>query len=204
MVREVITISVGQCGNQLGTTTWKQYCAEHFIDSSIDPIWKKQGPSKYLSHQPNRQIQNNDNSFTCFFEEIPDKHFIARNISIDLEPNVIDNIKTSSLSNIFNHEHLLNGNEDAASNFARGHYTIGAEIIDKYNETMRKIVDHCDNIQGFIINHSVSGGTGSGLGALILERIAIDYRKKSKISFSVYPSPNLSTSITEPYNALLT
>merc|ERR1712110_970919 len=51
--------------------------------------------------------------------------------------------------------------------------------------------------------HSVGGGTGSGLGALILERIAVDYRKKSKIGFEVYPAPNISTCIVEPYNAML-
>merc|ERR1712154_104185 len=52
-------------------------------------------------------------------------------------------------------------------------------------------------------NHAVGGGTGSGLGALILERIAVDYRKKSKIGFEIYPAPNLSTCIVEPYNAML-
>merc|ERR1712079_592331 len=65
-------------------------------------------------------------------------------------------------------------------------------------------VDNCDNVQGFVVNHSVGGGSGSGLGALILERIAVDYRKKSKLGFEVYPSPTISTCVVEPYNALLT
>jgi tubulin alpha len=56
---------------------------------------------------------------------------------------------------------------------------------------------------GFVIGHSVGGGTGSGLGALILERLAVDYRKKPKVGFEIYPSPNLSTCVVEPYNALL-
>jgi tubulin alpha len=64
-------------------------------------------------------------------------------------------------------------------------------------------VDNSQNVQGFIINHAVGGGTGSGLGALILERIAVDYRKKSKIGFEIYPAPNISTCIVEPYNAML-
>jgi tubulin alpha len=81
---------------------------------------------------------------------------------------------------------------------------VGKEIIDKVNDRLRKLVDNCENVQGFVINHSVGGGTGSGLGALILERIAVDYRKKSKLGFEVYPSPNLSTCVVEPYNALLT
>merc|ERR1711950_76145 len=93
--------------------------------------------------------------------------------------------------------------EDAANNFARGHYTVGKEILDQVNDRLRKLVDNSQNVQGFIINHAVGGGTGSGLGALILERIAVDYRKKSKIGFEIYPSPKISTCIVEPYNSML-
>merc|ERR1719347_2506368 len=53
------------------------------------------------------------------------------------------------------------------------------------------------------MTHSVGGGTGSGLGMLILERLAVDYRKKSKLGFEIYPSPNISTCVVEPYNGLL-
>ena len=101
------------------------------------------------------------------------------------------------------HPELINGKEDAANNFARGHYTVGKEIIDKVNDRMRKLVDNCDNVQGFVVNHSVGGGTGSGLGALILERMAVDYRKKSKLGFEIYPSPIINNWVVEPYNALL-
>merc|ERR1711988_374231 len=93
--------------------------------------------------------------------------------------------------------------EDAANNFARGHYTVGKELMDIVNDRVRKLVDNCENVQGFIVNHAVGGGTGSGMGMLILERLAVDYRKKSKIGFEIYPSPNLATCIVEPYNGLL-
>merc|ERR1719471_2375469 len=76
---------------------------------------------------------------------------------------------------MFHPEFLLNGKEDAANNFARGHYTVGKEILDQVNDRLRKLVDNSANVQGFIINHAVGGGTGSGLGALILERIAEPY-----------------------------
>merc|ERR1712066_643488 len=82
-------------------------------------------------------------------------------------------------------------------------YTVGKEILDQVNDRLRKLVDNSQNVQGFIINHAVGGGTGSGLGALILERIAVDYRKKSKIGFEIYPAPKISTCIVEPYNAML-
>merc|ERR1711881_702638 len=126
-----------------------------------------------------------------------------RNITVDLEPTVVDDVRTGSYSQMFHPEFLLNGKEDAANNFARGHYTVGKEILDQMGDRLRKLVDNSQNVQGFIMNHAVGGGTGSGLGALILERIAVDYRKKSKIGFEVYPAPKISTCIVEPYNAML-
>merc|ERR1712156_958068 len=82
-------------------------------------------------------------------------------------------------------------------------YTTGKEIMDSVSDRLKKAVEDCDNLQGFIMTHSVGGGTGSGMGMLILERLAVDYRKKSKIGFEIYPSPNISTCIVEPYNGLL-
>ena len=164
MVREVLTINVGQCGIQMGSTIWVQYCAEHGITPKGD------NPSTA-----------DDGTFQCFFEETGAGQYVPRNLMVDLEPNVIDDVKNSEFSAIYHPEFLLAGKEDAANNFARGHYTVGKEMIDKVNDRLRKMVDNCDNVQGFVVNHSVGGGTGSGLGALMLERIAVDYRKKSKV-----------------------
>jgi len=187
MVREVLTINVGQCGIQMGSTIWEQYCAEHGIEKDGS------NPSTH-----------DDGTFQCFFEETGAGQFVPRNLMVDLEPNVVDDVKNSKFSAIYHPEFLLAGKEDAANNFARGHYTVGKEMIDKVNDRLRKMVDNCDNVQGFVVNHSVGGGTGSGLGALMLERIAVDYRKKSKLGFEAYPSPTISTCVVEPYNALLT
>jgi len=61
----------------------------------------------------------------------------------------------------------------------------------------------CKGLQGFLIFHAVGGGTGSGLGSLLMERLSVDYGKKSKIGFTVYPSPQVSTAVVEPYNSVL-
>jgi len=50
---------------------------------------------------------------------------------------------------------------------------------------------------------SMGGGTGSGLGSLILEKIAMDYGKKCKLNFNIFPSPRLSNTIIDPYNSIL-
>jgi tubulin alpha len=54
-----------------------------------------------------------------------------------------------------------------------------------------------------MVFHSFGGGTGSGFGSLLLERLSIDYGKKSKVEFAVYPSPQVSTAVVEPYNSVL-
>ena len=54
-----------------------------------------------------------------------------------------------------------------------------------------------------MIFHSFGGGTGSGFGSLLLNRLSIDYGKKTKVEFAVYPSPQISTVVVEPYNAVL-
>merc|ERR1712087_702245 len=144
-----------------------------------------------------------DKYFTTFYEETGAGQYVPRNITVDLEPTVVDDVRTGDYAQMFHPEFLLNGKEDAANNFARGHYTVGKEIMGQVNDRLRKLVDNSQNVQGFIIHHAVGGGTGSGLGALILERIAVDYRKKSKIGFEIYPAPKISTCIVEPYNAML-
>merc|ERR1719402_275772 len=128
---------------------------------------------------------------------------IPRNLYVDLEETTIDCVKSGELSKLFNTNMLVSGKEDAANNFARGHYTVGKEKMDNINEKVKTIVEACDNLQGFLMCHAVGGGTGSGLGMLILERLAVDYRKKSKIGFEIYPAPSISTCIVEPYNGLL-
>merc|ERR1712130_556356 len=95
------------------------------------------------------------------------------------------------------------GKEDAANNYARGHYTIGKEVIDLVLDRIRKLADNCTGLQGFMIYHSFGGGTGSGFGSLLLERLSVDYGKKSKIEFAVYPSPQIATAVVEPYNSVL-
>jgi hypothetical protein len=48
------------------------------------------------------------------------------------------------------------------------------------------------------------GGTGSGFTSLLMERLSVDYGKKSKLEFAIYPAPQISTAVVEPYNSILT
>ena len=46
-----------------------------------------------------------------------------------LQPTVIDEVRTGTYRQLFHPEQLISGKEDAANNFARGHYTIGKMVL---------------------------------------------------------------------------
>ncbi|KIH45319.1 hypothetical protein ANCDUO_24641 [Ancylostoma duodenale] len=60
-------------------------------------------------------------------------------------------------------------------------------------KTLREREDLSHGIfQGFLVFHSFGGGTGSGFTSLLMERLSVDYGKKAKLEFSVYPAPQVS------------
>lgn len=186
-MREIINLHIGQAGIQVGNACWQLYSQEHGIqkDGAIDESVAK----------------NSDPS--VFFSETSRGRYVPRNIMVDLEPSVIDSVRTGDYKSLYHPGQLLSGKEDAANNFARGHYTVGKEMVDKTIDRIRKIADNCTSLQGFLIFNSVGGGTGSGFASLLLERLSVEFAKKSKIGFTVYPSPEVSTSVVEPYNSVL-
>ena len=181
----------------------------------------------HMVWQPDGRLSENspsvhDSGFSTFFSETGSGKHVPRSLYVDLEPNVIDEVKTGTYRSLFHPETLVTGKEDAANNCkisvhrhqhlnidflftdARGHYTIGKELIDTVMDKARRLADNCTGLQGFFVFHSFGGGTGSGFGALLLERLSTDYGKKSKLEFSVYPAPKMSSSVVEPYNSILT
>jgi tubulin alpha len=190
-MREVISVHVGQAGCQIGNACWELYCLEHGIDPD------GQMPS-------DKTVGYGDDSFNTFFSETNSGKHVPRAVFADLEPSVIDEVRSGIYRHLFHPEQLITGKEDAANNYARGHYTVGKEIIDQVMDKLRKLSDQCTGLQGFLIFHSFGGGTGSGFASLLMERLSVDYGKKSKLEFAVYPAPRISTAVVEPYNTILT
>lgn len=128
-----------------------------------------------------KTVGGGDDSYNTFFSETGAGKHVPRAVFIDLEPTVVDEVRTGTYRQLFHPEQLITGKEDAANNYARGHYTIGKEIIDLALDRIRKLADLCTGIQGFLVFHSFGGGTGSGFASLLMERISVDYGKKSKV-----------------------
>jgi tubulin alpha len=150
-----------------------------------------------------KTIGGGDDAFNTFFSETGAGKHVPRTVMVDLEPTVVDEVRTGTYRQLFHPEQLISGKEDAANNFARGHYTIGKEIVDLVLDRIRKLADNCTGLQGFMLYNACGGGTGSGLGCLMLERLSVDYGKKTKISFTVWACPQVATAVVEPYNTVL-
>lgn len=60
---------------------------------------------------------------------------------------LLDEIRTGTYKQLFHPEQLINGKEDAANNYARGHYTIGKDIIDVVLDRIRKLSENCLGLQ---------------------------------------------------------
>ena len=84
----------------------------------------------------------------------------------------------------------------------QGHYTEGAELIDSVLDVVRKEAEGCDCLQGFQLCHSLGGGTGAGMGTLLISKVREEYPDRIMETFSVIPSPKVSDTVVEPYNAL--
>lgn len=186
--REVIHIHIGQAGVQIANACWELYCLEHGV--------RVDGVLAYTGQE--------DNSYGAFFNETGAGKVVPRVVMIDLEPTPIDEIRTGTYRELFHPSTLLTGKEDAASNFARGYFGVGREMIDLALNRVRIVAEGCNSLQGFMIFRSFGGGTGSGFTALLLEGLSRDYGKLSKVEFAIYPSPRISPIIVEPYNAVLT
>ncbi|XP_041347748.1 tubulin alpha-3 chain-like isoform X3 [Gigantopelta aegis] len=191
-MRECISIHVGQAGVQIGNACWELYCLEHSIH-----------PNGQMDHEK-MTMSNGDESFNTFFSETSAGKHVPRAVYVDLEPSVVDEVRMGTYKQLFHPEQLISGKEDAANNYARGHYTVGKEIVDLVLDRIRKMADNCTGLQGFLVFHSFGGGTGSGFSSLLMERLSVDYGKKSKLEFAIYPAPQISTAVVEPYNSILT
>ena len=177
-MREVISIHIGQAGVQMGNACWELYCLEHGIQ-----------PDGMMPSDDSIGVA--DDSFNTFFAETSGGKHVPRAIFVDLEPTVVDEVRSGTYRQLFHPDQMISGKEDAANNYARGHYTIGKEQIDITLSKIKRLSEQCSGLQGFLIFHSFGGGTGSGFCSLLMERLSIEYGKKAKLGFSIYPAPQV-------------
>jgi len=193
MVREIVHVQVGQCGNQIGNAFWSTMGAEHKLEAN--------GKFKGKPEEGDNQLRLD--KIDVYYQEAGTMRFVPRACLVDLEPGIMDVIKASPMGALFKPDNMCFGASGAGNNWAKGHYTEGAELIDEAVDIIRRETEGCDCPQGFQLTQSIGGGTGSGMGTLLLLKIRDNYPDRITATFSVYPSPKVSDVVVEPYNATL-
>ncbi len=198
----VVTIQVGQCGNQLGC---------HFLDTVRGKI---DGTSKSGAKSATSSLQyNNDNTFfrtrqtrqcgeDCIVNE-------ARAVLIDMEPKVIENTCAKALKRqglgswAYDPAQTICRDRGSGNNWAAGFNEHGPACLADITDAVRREVERCDAFAGFNILQSVAGGTGSGVGAFISGILKDEYRPPFLLNNVVWPYESGDV-IVQNYNAVLT
>lgn len=193
-MREIIHISAGQCGNQIGSAFWDTISDEHGIDES-GHLHKDKACSASVDGYPV------NGKLDVYYSESGSR-YIPRAVLVDLEPATLDAIRSGPRGDFYRPDNMVNALASAGNNWAKGYYTEGSEISERVMDAIRREVENTDHFQGFQLTHSLGGGTGSGLGSLLLSQIKDEYNDRILASHSVFPSWDSDT-VVEPYNSVL-
>jgi len=116
----------------------------------------------------------------------------------------MDAVRSGPYGQLFRPDNFVFGQSGAGNNWAKGHYTEGAELVDAVLDVVRKECENCDCLQGFQLTHSLGGGTGSGMGTLLISKIREEYPDRIMNTYSVMPSPKVCMCYLSFFNILLT
>ena len=188
MPRELITVQVGQCGNQIGLRFWELALREH---------------------QGNGGVY--DDALSSFFRNVDarNQHSLpvgsdisslkARAVVVDMEEGVINGLLRSEFGEIFDTRQIISDVSGAGNNWAVGFHEYGQKYSEAISETVRRTAEGCDSLQSFFMMHSMGGGTGSGVGSFICSLLEDQYPEVFRFNTVVYPQDEV---VTGPYNAL--
>ena len=115
-------------------------------------------------------------------------------------------VQNSEYRNLYNNENIFMSSHGggAGNNWASG-YSQAEAVQEDIMDMIDREADGSDSLEGFVLCHSIAGGTGSGMGSYILEALNDRYGKKLVQTYSVFPNQNeTSDVVVQPYNSLLT
>lgn len=200
-MREVVSVHVGQCGNQIGSAFWNLLLLEHEQTKDSDPAL-----SSFFHYEPangpNRR--RTSSAFTSGKRSIgegSDHVLKARALLIDMECGPLTETMKGPLGSLFSETQYIMDVSGAGNNFAHGYYYYGPQYHEKFLDHLAHTVESCDSLQAFFLTHSLGGGTGSGVGTYLLHLLHDEYSKVTRFSTCVYPSEENDV-ITSPYNTI--
>ncbi|XP_071386856.1 tubulin beta-4B chain isoform X6 [Centroberyx affinis] len=131
-MREIVHLQAGQCGNQIGAKFWEVISDEH----GIDPTGTYHGDSDLQLERIN-----------VYYNEATGGKHVPRAVLVDLEPGTMDSVRSGPFGQVFRPDNFVFGQSGAGNNWAKGHYTEGAELVDSVLDVVRKEAESCDCLQ---------------------------------------------------------
>ncbi|KAI9333161.1 Tubulin/FtsZ, GTPase domain-containing protein, partial [Zopfochytrium polystomum] len=129
-MREIVHVQVGQCGNQIGAKFWEVISDEHGIDAA----------GNYSGSIPDEQLQR----INVYYNEASSGKYVPRAVLVDLEPGTMDSARAGPVGALFRPDNFVYGQSGAGNNWAKGHYTEGAELVDTVLDVVRKEAEATD------------------------------------------------------------
>ena len=83
-----------------------------------------------------------------YYNEVGANKYVPRAVLVDLEPGTMDSVRSGPLGNLFRPDNFVFGQSGAGNNWAKGHYTEGAELVDSVLDVVRKEAEGTDCLQG--------------------------------------------------------
>ncbi|EER20448.1 beta-tubulin, putative [Perkinsus marinus ATCC 50983] len=197
--REIITLQLGRCGNNMAHEFWRDLCEEHLIEY-------RDGSGTYTGEVDGIRRDH----ISVFFNEGSKGRYVPRTVLVDLNLSDLQQVIGSSdgLGSLYRPEGIIANDEGSGNCYARAFHTEGPDLAEHVLETVRKEAESCDCLQGVQFVQSLCGGTGAGLGGLCMKTISdfLDSGVGVKCimqSFATVPSPDVGDRVLEYYNAAL-
>ncbi|CAH1802305.1 unnamed protein product [Owenia fusiformis] len=188
----IVTVQIGQCGNQVGE--------QLFSTIAEDTYGKYSGVGVKDNETYKTEVEK------CFFtlsEKGPPK---AKAVLVDMEPKVIAQCKTNAKRSglwSYNDSSSFCQKRGSGNNWAHGYFKHAQNASINVMELLRKEVEKCDHLGGFLVLMSLAGGTGSGVGAYLSQTIRDEFPNSFIANQIVWPY-NTGEVIVQNYNAILT
>jgi len=128
--------------------------------------------------------------------------YVPRTVLVDLDPSPIEQVISSDMGNLFDRDDMFMGLSSTNALWPIGHYIEGDSVVTPMMDKVRKEIESCDWFHAFQLNFSTCGGTGSGVGALILGKLREEYPDRIVENYAVFPSQKTGCDPLSIYNTV--
>ena len=184
----IVTVQLGQYGNQIGNSLFSTLLADGTADNA-----------KCGSFYERESVER-------FFDRDRSGKLVARAVLVDMEPKVVQQSLAEAARSqkwCYSEDSVYYKNRGSGNNWANGYLNYGPHASEKVSELVQKKLERCDRVGGILTLMSVAGGTGSGVGTRVTEQLRDMNPRTTLVNQIVWPYSSGEV-IVQGYNTLLT